>query len=101
MPRDPLAYKFTGSMNPDGTAAEFIPGIPSHDIHRAEFDAMTDEEKAALHTSPLHRAYGHADEEAAQAAESLNQEAVAAAPSDAVSVTVAGSDKPSKAEAKK
>jgi hypothetical protein len=87
MARDPLAYKFTGAMNPDGTAAEFIPGIPSHDIHRAEFDAMTDEEKAALHTSPLHRAYGHADEEAAQAAESLSQEAVAVAPADAVSVT--------------
>jgi hypothetical protein len=99
--RNPLAFKFTGAMNPDGTAAEFIPGIPSRDIHRAELDSMTDEEKAALHTSPLHRAYGHADEEAEAAAQKIEREAAAAAPADAVSVTAAGADKPvrgSKAE---
>lgn len=69
MPRDPLAYTFTGSTNPNGTAAEFIPGLPSRDIHRSEFDGMTDFEKAALHASPLHRAYGKADEESEAAAE--------------------------------
>ena len=69
MPRDPLAYKFTGPTNSDGTAAEFVMGIPSRDIKRTEFEAMSDQDKAALHASPLHRAYGHADEEAEAAAE--------------------------------
>lgn len=103
MPRDPLAFKFTGVSNPDGTATEFIPGIPSRDIHRSEFDAMTDEEKAALHASPIHRPYGAADEEAAQAERRIEREAVEQAPPEAVSVTVAGADKPTPkaAEAKK
>ncbi len=78
MARDPLAYKYTGTTNADGTAAEFVPGIPSRDIRRSEFDALPDAEKAALHDSPLHRAYGKADEEAAEAAERVD-----AAPTDA------------------
>lgn len=73
MPRDPLAYKFTGTTNPDGTAAEFVMGVPSRDIKRAEFEAMPDDAKAALHTSPIHRAYGSADEEAAAAAERVEE----------------------------
>ena len=73
MARDPLAFKYTGATNPDGTAAEFVPGIPSRDIHRAEFDAMSDAEKSALGASHLHRAYGKADEEAEAAAERVEQ----------------------------
>src|SRR5215211_7136304 len=73
MPRDPLAYKFTGTVNPDGTAAEFVMGVPSRDIRKSEFEGMPDEAKAALHTSPIHRAYGSADEEAAAAAERVEE----------------------------
>src|SRR3954453_17384030 len=84
MQRDPLAYKYVGPLNGDGTAAEFIPGIPSRDIHRAECDGLPDDEKAALHESPLHRAYGHADEEATEAAERIEKaEAAPEAPAAA------------------
>lgn len=73
MPRDPLAYKYTGQSNPDGTASEFVMGVPSRDIKRSEFDGMSDVDKAALHDSPIHRAYGHADEEAEAAAERVHE----------------------------
>lgn len=69
MARDPLAYTYIGPSNPDGTAAEFMPGIPSRDVHRAEFDGLNDAEKVALDESPLHRAYGKAHDDATEAAE--------------------------------
>jgi hypothetical protein len=77
--KDPLAYKYTGQSNPDGTASEFVMGVPSRDIKRSEFDGMSDVDKAALHDSPIHRAYGSADEEAEKAAERV-YEAEAAVP---------------------
>ncbi len=73
MPKDPLAYKFTGKLKPDGLADEFLMGVPSRDIKRSEFDGMSDADKAALHSSPIHRAYGHADEEAEKAAERVQE----------------------------
>jgi hypothetical protein len=80
VPKDPLAYKFTGAVNEDGTAAEFIHGLPSRDIHRSEFEGMPDEAKAALKASPLHRAYGDADKQAAKAERRVEREAAEAAP---------------------
>lgn len=73
MPRDPLAYKYTGKLKDDGTADEFLMGVPSRDIRRSEFDGMSDADKATLHASPIHRAYGNADEEAEAAAERVHE----------------------------
>jgi hypothetical protein len=82
--KDRLAYKYTGQTNPDGSAAEMVMGVPSSDIRRSQFDAMSDAEKALLHESPIHKAYGSADEEAEAAAERVHEAEEHPAPAPAV-----------------
>jgi hypothetical protein len=97
MPREKLAAKFTGHPE-DG----FLNGVPARDLYEAEFDALPDDVKAAIkaNAESEHAVYdlrNDAPAEAAKAERRIDKEAAAAAPPEAVSVTVA--EVPAKAQA--
>lgn len=102
MARDRIFAKYTGR----DPMADFLPGIAARDIMESEFQAISDDDKARIkaNADSPHAIYDlrhDAPAEVAQAEKRVEREAAEAAPVEAVSVTVAGADKPAKIETKK
>lgn len=97
MARDRIFAKYTGR----DPMADFLPGIAARDIMESEFHVLSDDDKARIkaNADSPHAIYDlrhDAPAEVAKAEQRIEHEAVAAAPSEAVSVTVGGADKPAK-----
>lgn len=50
---DPIRATWKGALNADGSPVEFIEGIPARDITESEYQALTNEQRAAVRASDL------------------------------------------------
>lgn len=94
MARDRIFAKYIAS----DPMKSFLPGLPARDILESEFQALSDDDKAQIkaNADSPHAIYDlrhDAPGESAMAERRLEQEAVAAAPVDALSATATGADK--------